>query len=467
MAWHLVVKENANIAECPVIDAQFKGNADTHLTIGDLHGSVMKLIYFLIYHDVLEMSPIEYQILEKICSNLVNFYRGLLNLQQEKMAESVSEEEYRADNDLKDQNGFEYQEQIISALKVFNNEQNKAEDKYIIQNRAQYRNQIAKDLKTFNKIIAKAKIKNKPTILLIGDDTADRNGCDYLTLKVLEKLGEEDVPFNLLLSNHSTEFIGAYEAGFDKNPESYISNFAHRGQTQSLEVLGLLIIMGLINTKEINHLVEKYYLPNLLLVKYTVNNPERPTHITLYTHATVGLETIKELADILLGEYHYDDSSIEALAETIDRINEEYYYQVISHKAIYKKAYPTKGHMSLYRTGQKRNQCQSIYEWIMWNRDHVGADIPETKNGYKIMFVHGHNGLRNIHADPKHIINLNNLFAKDPGYKIHEYTALYSDEASYIAIPKRPTLTHNTSQRHSTHKHKSHLRNKRSSYTGH
>lgn len=116
----------------------------SHVSIGDIHGNALKLIYTLIEEGVLHLSPNQYGALRDI------YYKSTDKLTSE-------------------------------------------------------------DLAKFRQIITEARINKKRAITLIGDELADRGQNDYFTLLVLKKLHNENTDINIMLSNHSVEFIRDYE----------------------------------------------------------------------------------------------------------------------------------------------------------------------------------------------------------------------------------------------------------------
>ena len=124
-------------------------------------------------------------------------------------------------------------------------------------------NQLTKEqLTTFQTIIEQANINLDKAVTLIGDELADRGNNDYFTLLVLKKLHQSKVNLNILLSNHSAEFIRDYE----KVKFTGFYNLGP-GQGQSLAKMQFLIGKGLITKGEGRiHLVIAT-LPPLVCVK--------------------------------------------------------------------------------------------------------------------------------------------------------------------------------------------------------
>lgn len=119
-----------------------------HLSVGDLHGNALKLIYILVEEGTLELGEADYNSLRKIYETDFETLR---------------------DEDAKER------------------------------------------IAGFQKIIAKATVNKNKAITLIGDELADRGNNDYFTLLVLKKLHDSEVNLDVILSNHSAVFIRDYE----------------------------------------------------------------------------------------------------------------------------------------------------------------------------------------------------------------------------------------------------------------
>lgn len=140
------------------------------------------------------------------------------------------------------------------------------------------------DLSKFNALLEKTTFNSVGKVRLIGDLLSDRGKNDLLTLKILEKLSLNKMDCEILFSNHDAMFLGWL---LKDKPDEWPSL---TGLIDSIE-------QGLISKDSVKELVEKYYLPNLKLVSYSIDyaNENKPT-LFLYSHACIGLETIAELA---------------------------------------------------------------------------------------------------------------------------------------------------------------------------
>ncbi|MCK1859324.1 hypothetical protein MXE00_13165 [Legionella pneumophila] len=172
------INEQVDIYQLPPVDLTHKG---TEITIGDLHGNAMKLMFMLVKHGIATNISIEDY------NRLVEIYRTpTKGLTKELLGE-------------------------------------------------------------FNEILTKIKFNSDSTIRLIGDELADRGNNDYFTLKILEKLNEHTVPVEIIVSNHSIEFIEAYE----KQDDFHAPMLSQGGHAPSMEKLQILVETGVVTREEI------------------------------------------------------------------------------------------------------------------------------------------------------------------------------------------------------------------------
>lgn len=341
-------REQVDIFKLPDFDGQHQADEGAQITIGDLHGNTMKLIFMLVKHGI---------------------------------AKNLNEEDYE------------------TLVKIYRKETNQL---------------TKKDLDRFNQILDKLEFNNEATVRLVGDELADRGNNDYFTLKVLEKLNQNNVPLEIILSNHSVEFIEAYEK--QDNFNSPMLGWQH---APSLNKMQNLLERGLISKEEILEITEKAYKPALRAISYTLN--EEKDEITLYTHAPSDLKVIKAISKKL--EVPYSDKTAVELAQTIDLINEKFQDHVNKNtvNTLYSKD-------AMYNAYNMRplDPNEKPFEYVMWNR--VYSDLDRKVNhtdGYKINFVHGHDSVGNTKDN---IFVLDNSLGKFEYMNQGEYTILYSHE---------------------------------------
>ncbi|MHB1948534.1 MAG: Dot/Icm T4SS effector Wip [Gammaproteobacteria bacterium] len=339
---------NANINIYPKPDQSHPADSKNQLTIGDLHGNALKLIYFLIRQNVIILD-------EKIYPELVRIY----------------------------------QLPVASLTKT--------------------------DLDSFDKIIASISALPVSTVRLIGDELCDRGSNDYFTLKILERLTELKVPFEILISNHSIDFIDQYETQDD-----FIPTRLTYDHSRSMSNLQELIKKGLFLRSTIDTLVVNSIKPNLKALSYTLDKDNNK--ITIYSHAGIDLSVIASLAKKLGVDYCHD--SIEHLAQTIDLINAKISLHLRNNTL--HTLYLHENIMQGYMSGYSLDRTKSPIEFIMWNRAYSELARPtKHERGYGLDFIHGHDP---SDKSVKNIFNLDNSLGKDLNHHQGDYSILYSQE---------------------------------------
>lgn len=289
-----------------------------HVSVGDMHGNALKLIYHLIEEGFLTLrDPADYDTLKKIYTTPVH-----------KLTQ--------------------------------------------------------KDIYLFERIINKSTCNNDRSLTIIGDELADRGMNDYFTLLVLNKLHSSQVMVDIMLSNHSVEFLRDFEkAHFSGN------NILGPAQAISLQRMVYLIRTGLIDEKNVRNLVTTAYLPTIKAIGYTVSEDKKS--ISLFTHAPVGLETIENIAKKY--NIEYKEETIGDLINTIDQIN-----AVIKEKSSHSELAKI---IDDERKLVPRDIVDSNYDTplyrLVWNRiaDRTlatGFRVLPKGEAYKVQFVHGHIG---------------------------------------------------------------------------
>ncbi|KTC92356.1 Dot/Icm T4SS effector Wip [Legionella cincinnatiensis] len=308
----VLLREEVDIYVKPEIhDTELDGKL-AEVTVGDLHGNMIKLLYFLVRYGIANISPDNYE-------KLVRIYQTPL--------EDIDKE-------------------------------------CLVQ---------------FNTILDNITFQRGRMIRLLGDELADRGANDYFTLKLLEKLQLNKVPVEILLSNHSVEFIESYE----KEDRFHTTMVPYEGICHSIESLQRLVDKKVISREEVLELANVGYKPALRAISYSLN--EDLSEITIYSHAGIGLETIESLAKKL--DVPYLDSSAKELASTIDNINRVFqgYASTNTVNTLYSRETMT----AAYKCNNEF-VIESPIEFLMMNRNYSVLNRPVTHSGYRINFVHGH-----------------------------------------------------------------------------
>ncbi len=251
------------------------------------------------------------------------------------------------------------------------------------------------DIINFNKIINKFVFNTKYKLRFLGDDLADRGMNDYYTLKIFKALDEAFVKFEITPSNHNKFFLEAYERNqqsFDYNP---YGPGRYENIVRSMLNLGKIISNNLIDKQEVLDIVKNNYLKHLVLPGITVNN--KKNEITIYTHAPIDLNIIRNLAISL--DLEYKDHDLAAITSSINAINSKIKSWIINRQL------SSQYNELLNKHKIQNNPCP--LEQILWNRNYSILNcVNHLENKpYTINYVHGHDSLPTM-------INLDNTFGK-------------------------------------------------------
>lgn len=352
-----LIKEDVDIFVYPAEKSALIPDDNTELTLGDLHGNAIKLLYFLIRQNLIDVAAKDYK-------QLVTIYK-------------------KPTRELTEQDFLFFRQTLDGATRV-----------------------------------------HSAYIRLLGDEFADRGSNDYFTVLILQALAKHKLDLEILFSNHGAEFLAAYKHGF-KNINSELleqcgvaySTALNRGnlylykQDISLQRLGWLIENKLVNAEEIAT-VSEHWLEKIKLMSYTLD--KKNNTLVIYTHAPVGLETIQAMSDIFSGTRHQLDN-VTTLTECIDQINAKF-------------------SATLSDKGADYSQLKHDVETVIWHRvfDEWGEPhyhdllLPQEVNGYRLLFVHGHDGGGAHENTPSNVINLDNDLGKGEGRNKGVYTVFYA-----------------------------------------
>lgn len=371
-----IIDNEANLLEYPT--DRISLNKNCQLTIGDLHGNALKLIYFLVRHNILNLNRENYHI--------------IIEIYQKKTNEITKE-----------------------------------------------------DIIKFNTILESAQFHTIPSgvlIRLIGDELADRGSNDYFVLKVLEKMKKNNIPFEILFSNHGLEFIKVYGKGLLDN-KSYLEKY-DGGFAQSLANLRSLVKRKIISLEEVDALVKHYYLPHLKLISYSLQQTisynssaaladpfemkDAITHkenLTLYSHAPIGIETIKFLCQLEGIQVPYSEKTGSDLANSIEQINRKF-----SDIAINQQILATFGKELAQKIKVDDIPLELPILRTIWSRGYQNKDIPlSALNRCTLFYAHGHDGNGKVNdAYKNHVTNLDNEFGKDANQPVGRYSVLLSQQ---------------------------------------
>ena len=351
------IDEHPNLLDYPPVSA-YSLDKNCQLTIGDLHGNALKLLYFLVRESIFEITPEAYQDLVAI------YYKDLSEIT---------------------------------------------------------RNDLDEWCRLLRGVSAKETSSNR-LIRLIGDELADRGANDYFVLKLLEKLGNSAIPYEIIISNHGFEFLSVYEQGLEtyysyleKPPGEFAVSLSH---------LRALVAKKIVSMGDIDYLVKTYYQPYLKVLGYSCfaeSSLERLLGITIYSHAPIGFETIRALARDMRVEYR--DETAVLLAETMDRINHAFAIVAMNNALLQTYGDELKKQVDVYDIPMEYPLLRCL-----WARNYSLKDPPKNlQNNYLLFYVHGHDQGGKVDAHfQSFVTNLDNNFGKGQGTEKEAYSILIS-----------------------------------------
>jgi len=311
-------------------------NADRikQLTLGDLHSNPITLIYTLVYGGFCNLlSPIAYR-------RLVGIYHTELTLNNAKALLC------------------EFEELVTTNLIHFN---------------------------------------TTKLLRLIGDIIADRGSCDEYIFIILYVLEQNKVNYNILLSNHDSDFIFAYEAYKKRRANRLTGGMViHPTLVPSLTKLDQLAHSNVLSYANIIARVEYCYIPHLRLLDYSYS--EDKDELTIFSHAPIDWEMVSRLAVVFGIRVKQNPTSVDKMT-TINAINQDYLLWL--NQGYFTALYDT----SLIIDNGENMDKKSAIEWTMWNRDEtLNPDAFSQKDRY----IYGHTGNR---SDEK-MRSIDNVFGK-------------------------------------------------------
>ncbi|OCH98394.1 hypothetical protein A8135_12650 [Legionella jamestowniensis] len=375
--------EGVNIYECPKTNERYQLKQGSEITLGDLHANTMKLLFMLVFHGIARIPEENYLALSEI---------------------------YNKDTHNKED--FQRFAELLDSMEFIDDT-----------------------------------IRNTLLIRLIGDELADRGSNDFLTLLVLKKLHEEKVPVQILLSNHSIEFIESLERELKKlkeedalpssqhsmdeeEEEAPTPPFAGKNDFLPERFLGfsaqksMLTLKWAIDEKRVDwkEMVELYksvYPSMSCVLSYTLDKENNG--ITLYSHAPIDIEVVENLA--VSWGIDYNDSTPQALAESIDRINQHYHQQYACRNRIH-ELYNGQDLTKAAEPNGKISKKENPLLFLMWNRSYTKINRDAQHKGYFVSYVHGHDSSEFVAS--ANVRNLDNILGKFPLEPMGKYTAVCS-----------------------------------------
>lgn len=249
----------AELLKCP--QAVIAHGSNLSLTIGDLHGNSLLLLYALIFHGIVKIQTTQYERFSKL---------------------------------------YYLQGKFLS--------QGQTPDRFL------------KDIKEMRRILSEMQWSSKhfKHVRLIGDEFSDRGQNDYFTFLLLELILTKQIQLSILVSNHGIEFLShfANEQGvlFDCIiPSEQTCSWFHFKALQDFlqlhEQTDLLI--------NLTAWVKNIYLPALKLMDYELLSPQ--WCLMLYSHAPNGIDKFLKLFKAFSISSEFNNSF--EMASAIEQLN--------------------------------------------------------------------------------------------------------------------------------------------------
>ncbi len=405
---------------------EFFGHSGS-ITMGDLHGNAVKFAHFLLRHDVIKFKDevsdparayqqfVErYEESGKITqiyienSRALRLQQGLIKVHQKTIARydelaalDVRDQEQEAEFTAIDRDATARYLQAVTA-KANEHEQRLQEARV----------RLPTMVDQFNHFISQIEMKDGTALIrLIGDELADRGSNDYFTLRLLDFLHENKVDIHIIISNHSNEFITAYENLLNHNVFDPKNDITDR-QKQSFLGLKFMLEEKVISQDEVTRIVNESYKPTLKIIDYTLSEDG----ITLFSHAPVRFDLLRPIANSL--GVVYKDATKEDLAATIDKVNTQFAVVVKENKV--HELCDTAGLANIDHMTPAEITALPLVN-LIWNRWNAAQDTedarPASVNRYCVHYVHGHDPYKSKFPQ---VINLDTSSGKESREKQQE-----------------------------------------------
>jgi hypothetical protein len=255
------------------------------------------------------------------------------------------------------------------------------------------------DIDDWEKLFQQATYHPKGLWRLLGDELADRGQNDYLTLLLMRQLVKKNVKFEVMLSNHNHLALQSFDNECLRGRQYF-----QKGQEQSLlHMWSMLEKPGFeLQQRMALYIAEEIYKPRLKLVGYhvSIENAAMPV-VTLFTHAPVGLETIKALAAQF--SVDYQDTDVMAFTACLDHLNQVFQAVLCNRR------------FADYFILDSATAMQSPVGQLMWARSLApNVTLTPSHKNFMVRVVHGHVGSA-FSSEMSGFYNLDNNVGKGIG----------------------------------------------------
>lgn len=399
-----------NLEQFPTVDNRYveMPTADglvQQLAMGDLHGSALKTLYFLLKYNIVQME-------EKNFYEFVRIFKALHELADRSPFFNFTEEE---------------------------------------------KQQIAADLQKIPEILNSITCNNPAVLelietLLFGDDMGDRAGCDVINLIKFFILDKLDLEFRVLHSNHTAAFLLVAAENFPLKEKdlpfrtvlSITGSPNHQlfGQDRSLQTLGILLREKLLDSSQLAPLITTY-LTHYRLFDFSLSadcktfafQTHADTEFSIIWHAANRLLKTKQQLSELTAEQKLSEEDEKSIIDSLNELDKiTPLLQALEHLYDYHKKNPdnalqienlglalayamnkvnaafyefvANGLFSLLLDPFKEGSIDPVsnpIEFIAWNRSTTNLFRPTHFGGCEFYYLHGHTDSESPHD---HVIGL-------------------------------------------------------------
>lgn len=357
--YHIKMIPNIDIYQYPENPpSELAVDAETQITLGDLHGNAIKLIHFLKMHHVMDIDKNKFD-------QLVAIYK--------KSVEDLTEEDLTQFKDIIGAANYH----AVGLVRLLGDE---------VSDRG------ANDIFTLF-MFETLRHKKIPIEILLSN-----HGLSFLDA------------YQRDLKND------------DKDSNDVNESFLSISGTGSLSLHNLikLIDKGTISKDRVKQLVEESYKPVVKAVSYSsdVADPHNPK-IKIYSHAPIDLQAIKGLAEMY--EIDYQDNSLEKFMATIDAINDHVKTDIVQGNLFLHQQFNPKNYKPYFYIVEGLPPAEFPLLAITWGRGRYQKFknfSPKNADFTIELFVHGHEGPLAIkNNDPrsyqKNMVNLDTYSGRD------------------------------------------------------
>ena len=266
------------------------------------------------------------------------------------------------------------------------------------------------EFEEFRSILARSKVNPQVGLVrFLGDMLADRGKNDYFILLLLEFLHTKNVNYEILFSNHDSEFILYVEAGIQPSiiPSTSFFNLKN------------LCSESIITESSIRKKYDKFYKSKLKLLSYAYNADE----FVVFSHAPICSNTIKALAEKFKISYPKKITSQPILAKLIDGINKKF-----CSMTIFESYYEEVMSSPEPQNSSKEISLSCPVARTIWNRM-INPETLSKTFAFNITFVHGHHSVSSEQELANGYIGLDGVLGKDNYYKVGALLTVKSQHA--------------------------------------